>query len=149
MRRLSDQPQPPPRHQPQLEHDQRTDRHHEHQATRPRGRERLARVAEVHRGHDPQVVVDADRRVHDPDHDQPQQLAVVDVQLLWLVLVGVVNSAISIYYYLRIVTAMYFREATAPFGVTRSPGLVFVMALMPIVVLELGILPSWWLNLVG
>ena len=74
---------------------------------------------------------------------------VYDGQLLWLVLVGVVNSAISIYYYLRIVTAMYFREANAPFVVTRSPGLVFVIALMPIVVLELGIMPGWWLNLVG
>ena len=74
---------------------------------------------------------------------------VYDGQLLWLVLVGVVNSAISIYYYLRIVTAMYFREATAPFTVTRSPGLVFVIALMPILVLEMGLLPGWWLRLVG
>jgi NADH-quinone oxidoreductase subunit N len=74
---------------------------------------------------------------------------VYDGQLLWLVLVGVVNSAISIYYYLRIVTAMYFREANAPFTVTRSPGLIFVMALMPILILELGIMPGWWLKLVG
>ena len=74
---------------------------------------------------------------------------VYDGQLLWLVLVGVVNSAISIYYYLRIVTAMYFREANAPFTVTRSPGLVFVIALMPILVLEMGLMPGWWLKLVG
>jgi NADH-quinone oxidoreductase subunit N len=74
---------------------------------------------------------------------------VYDGQLLWLVLVGVVNSAISIYYYLRIVTAMYFRESTSPFTVTRSPGLVFVIALMPIIVLEMGIMPGWWLRLVG
>jgi NADH-quinone oxidoreductase subunit N len=74
---------------------------------------------------------------------------VYDGQLLWLVLVGVVNSAISIYYYLRIVTAMYFREANAPFTVTRSPGLVFVMAAMTVLVLELGLMPGWWLRLVG
>jgi NADH-quinone oxidoreductase subunit N len=74
---------------------------------------------------------------------------IYDGQLLWLVLVGVVNSAISIYYYLRIVTAMYFREANAPFTVTRSPGLIFVMAAMPIIVLELGLMPGWWLRLVG
>ena len=74
---------------------------------------------------------------------------VYDGQLLWLVLVGVVNSAISIYYYLRIVTAMYFREPNGPFTVTRSPGLVFVMALMPILVLEMGLMPGWWLRLVG
>jgi NADH-quinone oxidoreductase subunit N len=74
---------------------------------------------------------------------------IYDGQLLWLVIVGVVNSAISIYYYLRIVTAMYFREPNGPFSVTRSPGLVFVMALMPILVLEMGLMPGWWLRLVG
>lgn len=76
-------------------------------------------------------------------------MEVYDGQLLWLVAVGVVNSAISIYYYLRIVTAMYFREATSPFQVTRSAGLVFVIALVPILILELGIMPGWWLRLVG
>nr|MBA3454477.1 NADH-quinone oxidoreductase subunit N [Deltaproteobacteria bacterium] len=54
-------------------------------------------------------------------------MEVYDGQLLWLVAVGVVNSAISIYYYLRIVTAMYFREANQPFAPTRSPGLLFVI----------------------
>ena len=49
-------------------------------------------------------------------------MEVYDGQLLWLVLIGVVNSAISIYYYLRIVTAMYFREANQPFAPTRSRG---------------------------
>ncbi|HEY1551982.1 MAG TPA: NADH-quinone oxidoreductase subunit N [Kofleriaceae bacterium] len=70
-------------------------------------------------------------------------------QLLWIVIVGIINSAISIYYYLRIVTAMYFRDATQPFSPTRSPGLLFVIALAPLLVLELGILPGWWLHLVG
>ena len=70
-------------------------------------------------------------------------------QLLWLVIVGVINSAISIYYYLRIVTAMYFREPSQPFTVTRSAGLVFVIAVVPVLVLELGIMPGWWLRLVG
>jgi NADH-quinone oxidoreductase subunit N len=70
-------------------------------------------------------------------------------QLLWVVIIGVINSAISIYYYLRIVTAMYFREASQPFTVTRSAGLVFVIAVVPLVVLELGIMPGFWLKLVG
>jgi NADH-quinone oxidoreductase subunit N len=69
-------------------------------------------------------------------------------QLLWVVIIGIVNSAISIYYYLRIVTAMYFRDATQPFAPTRSPGLLFVIALMPLLILELGIMPGWWLRLV-
>ncbi|MGE5182128.1 MAG: NADH-quinone oxidoreductase subunit N [Acidobacteriota bacterium] len=70
-------------------------------------------------------------------------------QLLWLVIIGVINSAISIYYYLRIVTAMYFREPSQPSSVLRSPGLAFVIALMPLVVLEMGIMPGWWLRLIG
>jgi NADH-quinone oxidoreductase subunit N len=74
---------------------------------------------------------------------------VYDGQLLWVVVVGVINSAISIYYYLRIVTAMYFREATQPIAPTRSAGLLFVLAVCPLLVLELGIMPGWWLKLIG
>ena len=76
-------------------------------------------------------------------------MEVHDGQLLWLVVVGVINSAISIYYYLRIVTAMYFREAPQPFAPTRSPGLLFVMVACPLLILEMGIMPGFWLKLVG
>jgi NADH-quinone oxidoreductase subunit N len=76
-------------------------------------------------------------------------MEVYDGQLLWLVLIGVVNSVISIYYYLRIVTAMYFREATQPFAPTRHGGLMFVIAVCPILILEMGIMPGWWLKLAG
>jgi NADH-quinone oxidoreductase subunit N len=76
-------------------------------------------------------------------------MEVHDGQLLWLVVIGIVNSAISIYYYLRIVTAMYFREANQPFTPTRSPALVFVIAVCAIAVLEMGLMPGWWLKLVG
>jgi NADH-quinone oxidoreductase subunit N len=76
-------------------------------------------------------------------------MEVGDGKLLWLVVIGVVNSAISIYYYLRIVTAMYFREANQPIVPTRSGGLLFVIAVCPLLVLELGLMPGWWLRLVG
>jgi NADH-quinone oxidoreductase subunit N len=76
-------------------------------------------------------------------------MEVWDGQLLWLVVIGVVNSAISIYYYLRIVTAMYFRDSTEPLKPTRSAGLTFVMAMCPILILELGLMPGFWLNLIG
>jgi NADH-quinone oxidoreductase subunit N len=76
-------------------------------------------------------------------------MEVHDGQLLWLVVIGIINSAISIYYYLRIVTAMYFREANQPFTPTRSSGLMFVITVCPLLVLELGIMPGWWLRLVS
>jgi NADH-quinone oxidoreductase subunit N len=74
-----------------------------------------------------------------------------DQQLLWLVIIGVVNSAISIYYYLRIVTAMYFRDeslsGSGPFKPTRSAALVFVIAVCPLLILEMGVMPGFWLGL--
>lgn len=72
-----------------------------------------------------------------------------DGQLLWLVIVGIVNSAISIYYYLRIVTAMYFRDSTEAFVPVRSAALLFVIVVCPLVILEMGILPGFWLGLGG
>ena len=70
-----------------------------------------------------------------------------DVQLKWLAILGIVNSAISIFYYLRIVTAMYFREPTEPFTPTRSPGLTIVMVVSAVLILAMGIMPSMWLAL--
>jgi NADH-quinone oxidoreductase subunit N len=76
-------------------------------------------------------------------------MEVADAQLAWLVIIGIANSAISIYYYLRIVTAMYFRDTTQPFAPTRSPALIFVMAICPLLIIEMGVMPNWWLQLVG
>jgi NADH-quinone oxidoreductase subunit N len=73
-----------------------------------------------------------------------------DGQLLWLVVIGVVNSAISIYYYLRIVTAMYFRDPTeseSTFATMKSAALVFVIAVCPLAILEMGVMPGFWLKL--
>ncbi|MGE0549977.1 MAG: NADH-quinone oxidoreductase subunit N [Kofleriaceae bacterium] len=76
-------------------------------------------------------------------------MEVYDGQLLWLVIIGIINSAISIYYYLRIVTAMYFREATQPIITPRAAGTAFVIAFCPLLILEMGLMPGWWLRLIG
>ena len=72
-----------------------------------------------------------------------------DQQLLWLTVIGIVNSVISIFYYLRLVTAMYFKDAPGELTPTRSPGLLLVMALCPIILLEMGLFPGFWLGLVS
>jgi NADH-quinone oxidoreductase subunit N len=46
--------------------------------------------------------------------------AAVQVGLIWLVVIAVVTSVVSAFYYLRIVKVMYFDEPTAAFD--RSPG---------------------------
>ena len=44
-------------------------------------------------------------------------------QLYWLVVVGVLNSLVSVYYYLRVVVAMYFRDAARPFSPIDAPSM--------------------------
>lgn len=72
-----------------------------------------------------------------------------DNQLLWLVIVGVLNSAISIYYYLRVVTTMYFRAPSGEFTPSRSAAVAFVLIACALVVLQMGILPDWWIGKAG
>jgi NADH-quinone oxidoreductase subunit N len=72
-----------------------------------------------------------------------------DQQLLWLTAIGVINSAISIFYYLRIVTAMYFKDARGEIAPTRAASLAFVMAFCPVVLIEMGVFPGWWLGLIS
>jgi NADH-quinone oxidoreductase subunit N len=70
-----------------------------------------------------------------------------DGQLLWLVVAAVINSVVSIYYYLRVVMAMYFREPTR--DAVRAPSGAVSVALIAcaVLVLVLGVLPASWLDL--
>lgn len=72
-----------------------------------------------------------------------------DQALLWLVVVGVLNSMISIYYYLRVVMAMYFRDATGEFKPVRSGAVTFTLVVCAILVLQMGLMPSKWLSYLG
>ena len=69
--------------------------------------------------------------------------AAVKANLIWLTLIGVVNSAIGAYYYLRIIVVMYMREARKPVPVTPVPfGLGLALAISMVATLYLGILPD-------
>jgi NADH-quinone oxidoreductase subunit N len=76
-------------------------------------------------------------------------MGVQDQQLTWLVVLGVINSAISIYYYLRVVTAMYFRDAIDQFKPLAGGAYFFVMAVCALAVLEMGLMPGFWLSIAG
>jgi len=69
--------------------------------------------------------------------------AALRANLIWLTLIGVVNSAIGAYYYLRIIVAMYMRESRKEVPVTPiSFGLGLALSLSLIATLYLGILPN-------
>lgn len=74
-------------------------------------------------------------------------MEVYDGQLLWLVILGILNSAVSIYYYLKVVTAMYFKPVAQPVGELHAPSQAFVIALCAVLVMAMGLLPSFWMGL--
>ncbi len=63
--------------------------------------------------------------------------------LVWLVVVGVLNTAISVYYYLRLIVVMFFRERTTEWGAPRIPASVALVLVITVIgVLYLGIFPG-------
>jgi NADH-quinone oxidoreductase subunit N len=61
--------------------------------------------------------------------------------LVWLVVAAVLNSLVSVYYYLRIVVAMYFSDPVRPWQPFRSVGMATVLLVTVVVVLALGLVP--------
>jgi len=69
--------------------------------------------------------------------------AALKANLIWLTLIGVVNSAIGAYYYLRIIVMMYMRESRREVPVTPIPfGLGVALAISVTATLYLGLLPN-------
>ena len=69
--------------------------------------------------------------------------AAVKANLIWLTVIGVVNSAIGSYYYLRIIVVMYMRESRKPVPVSPVPvGLGLALAISIVATLYLGMLPN-------
>jgi NADH-quinone oxidoreductase subunit N len=69
--------------------------------------------------------------------------AAIRANLIWLTLIGVVNSAIGAYYYLRIIVVMYMREPRKEVPVAPiSFGLAVALAASMFATLYLGLLPN-------
>ena len=61
----------------------------------------------------------------------------------WLTILGVMNSLISMYYYLRITVLIYMKPAEAELGpVAFSPGVTAVLAATAVGVMLIGIFPG-------
>ncbi len=70
--------------------------------------------------------------------------AAVQGGYIWLAIIGVMNSLVSAYYYLRITVLMYMKPAEADLGpVTFSPGPTAVLAATAAGVLLMGIFPGF------
>jgi NADH-quinone oxidoreductase subunit N len=67
--------------------------------------------------------------------------------LLWLVIIAVINSVISAYYYLRVVKVMWFSEAASPEKVPSSIAPKAALVVCCLGVLLLGIIPGLMMKL--
>ncbi len=74
--------------------------------------------------------------------------AAINADLMWLALLGAVNSVVSAYYYLNVVRVMYLREAPSPDGerVAVGPTAGVALAVTTAGVLLLGVWPNGLLD---
>lgn len=70
--------------------------------------------------------------------------AAVKSGFIWLAVIGVMNSFISVYYYLRVIKVSYFEEEKTEFKVVEySPAILFVLAVTAIGTLGFGFFPHY------
>ncbi len=65
---------------------------------------------------------------------------------LWLVIVAVIFAAVSVYYYFRVIQAMYFKEGEAALATEVKPGFRFGLILLAAAIIVIGVMPNLLLN---
>ncbi|MEE8443098.1 MAG: NADH-quinone oxidoreductase subunit N [Dehalococcoidia bacterium] len=68
--------------------------------------------------------------------------AAVRSDLVWLAVVGVLNSVVSAYYYLRVVRTIYLAPAESEDGVPSSIPVRLALAVTGVAILAIGVLPG-------
>jgi NADH-quinone oxidoreductase subunit N len=67
--------------------------------------------------------------------------------LVWLTVIGVINSAIGAYYYLRIIVFMYMRDEREEVPMNRIPfGLAVALAMCLVFTIYMGVLPNRFID---
>ena len=75
-------------------------------------------------------------------------IAAVKSNLTWLAILGVLSSAISVYFYLRIVVLMYFKSSENEFEIESSNNSMLAIIFSILVVILLGVFPGTFLDLI-
>jgi len=68
--------------------------------------------------------------------------ATINAGNLWLALFAVLMAAVSVYYYFRLIQAMYFKDGNAGVVVTLTPGFKYTMIALAAITVILGIFPN-------
>jgi len=77
--------------------------------------------------------------------------AALESRLIWLTVLGLLNSAVAAYYYLRILVMMYMHEPTEATEAAEplTPSVRFALIVPALATLVLGIFPTWILEFAG
>jgi NADH-quinone oxidoreductase subunit N len=77
--------------------------------------------------------------------------AALEARLVWLTILGLLNSAVAAYYYLRILVMMYMHEPSEAVDQSEplSPAVSLALILPALGTLILGIFPNWVLEFAG
>lgn len=75
-------------------------------------------------------------------------VAAIKAGLVWLALVGIVSSAISVYFYLRLVVYMYFRENSKTITVFDSSYSMLGIIIAALLVIIVGVFPNTVVELI-
>ncbi len=74
------------------------------------------------------------------------QAAVLQGQLFWLVIFGLLMATISTYYYFRVIIAMYFKQGEPEFASEVNPFDKALLAITCALIILLGVAPQLFLN---
>jgi NADH-quinone oxidoreductase subunit N len=75
--------------------------------------------------------------------------AIKNGHMFWLVIVGIICAAISVYYYFRVIQSMYFKDADEAPSTPVSQGFRTLLVATAIIVIILGVKPGMLLNLLS
>jgi NADH-quinone oxidoreductase subunit N len=71
----------------------------------------------------------------------------LQAHLVWLTMIGVINSAVGAYYYLRVIVYMYMRDEREEVPMTRIPfGLAISLAMCLVFTIYMGVLPNQFIG---
>lgn len=74
--------------------------------------------------------------------------AAIQAGYIWLAIIGILNSAVSVYYYFRVTVKMYMQDPEKELPpLSFRPAMVVALILMAVFTLKIGILPSFYLNM--
>ena len=76
---------------------------------------------------------------------QPQQAQAT--LLVWVAIAGAVNAVVSLYYYLKIVVPMFFKEDYLPVPLSLSVGVIVTLVVTGFFTVLIGIYPEPFINL--